>query len=392
MENRLDLVPYVVVFIRHRMAILINFVIIAIVAVIFAFVFLQKQYKAEISFLPLLGESSLEGMIPNILLSNGSSSDIMTEQIPKIFEGKAYKRKIIDKFGLYEHYKLSKNINKFEFAVRALSKDLILTSEEKGSMTISKTISFTLTAFHSSADTAFQMANFAYEVLDSTVRAISTDRGHRSRIFVENQLVLSKLKLDSMQKVMQDFQVENKAYNIPEQAKMSISEYADLKAALQLNELRMQSIKKEFAVETPEFNALQQTTDAYKTRLSQLETREKPDAMPSLKGAIKLLPQYSNLMRDLEVQNQVILLLTRELEQAKIKEGKNVSSLFIIDPAFVPAYKSRPKRITVILVWITAYMGFIFLYTLLFEVYRIRLKNSRIIISLKEAFSNKIRK
>lgn len=390
MENKFDLLPYFLVFIRRRKAIVINFVLIFIVAVLYAFVITKKEFKAEIVFLPPTSEGSLEGIsLGGLMLPSMSSSEILPEQIVTIFSSKALKRKIIDKFELYKHYRLQKNINKFEFALKALNKDILLEAEEKGSMTFSKTVSFELKAFHSSPDTVFQMANYSFELLDSAVRAISTDRAHRNRVFIENQLEKNKVILDTVNNKMQDFQIRYKAYNITEQAKMTIAAYAQLKSAMQLNEIQMQAIKREFSGETPELNALRKTNEAYQSKLSQLETRDTPDALPSLQGATKLVPQYTNLLRDIEVQNQVILLLTRELEQAKIKEDKNVSSLFIVDPAYVPAYKFRPKRMVILAIWISTYMIFILLYILIMEVYRIQLKDGKIMRSIKDAFAMK---
>jgi uncharacterized protein involved in exopolysaccharide biosynthesis len=393
MENKFDLLPYFLVFIRRRRVILINFIFILIIAVINAFVLTKKEFKAEIVFLPPSNENSLEGMLPSgLMLPSLSSSDIMPEQIQTIFESKALRRKIIDKFNLFEHYKLMKNINKFEFALKTLNKEITLSTEEKGSMAFSKTISYNLKVFHSSPDTVCQMANYTFELLDSTVQAISVDQAHRNRLFIEKQLDKNKRILDSVNNRMQDFQLHFKAYDITEQAKMSIAAYAQLKSAMRINEIQMQAVHQEFSTETPELNALRKTNEAYQAQLSQLETRETPDALPSLQSATKLLPRYTNLLRDIEVQNQVILLLTRELEQAKIKEDKNVSSLFIVDPAYVPAYKARPKRMTILAIWIATYMVFILLYILLMEVYKIQLKESKLLRSIKDAYAKKEKK
>jgi uncharacterized protein involved in exopolysaccharide biosynthesis len=390
MENKFDFLPYFLIFIRHRKTILINFLIILIIAGVYAFVITKKQFKAEIVFLPPTSESGLEGMLAGgIMLPSLTSSEIMPEQIQTIFESKALKRKIIDKFNLYKHYNLEKSINKFEFALKALNKDIVLDVVEKGSMAFSKTISFDLKAFHSSPDTVCQMANYSFEQLDSAVRTVSSDRAHSNRVFIENQLDKNKLILDSINQAMQDFQIRYKAYNITEQAKMSIAAYAQLKSAMQFNEIQMQAIKREFSDETPELTTLRRTNEAYRSKLIQLETQETPDAVPSLQGATKLLPQYTNLLRDVEVQNQVILLLTRELEQAKIKEDKNISSLVIVDPAYVPAYKARPKRMTIMAIWITTYMIFIVLYLLLMEIYRIQLKDGKILRSIRDAYFTK---
>jgi capsule polysaccharide export protein KpsE/RkpR len=50
----------------------------------------------------------------------------------------------------------------------------------------------------------------------------------------------------------------------------------------------------------------------------------------------------------------VIILLSRELEQARVQESRNVSLLTVIDPPFVPFRKARPKRLfTMILIFLS---------------------------------------
>jgi capsule polysaccharide export protein KpsE/RkpR len=273
--------------------------------------------------------------------------------------------------------------------LKILKKSLILGNIEKSGMGYSKTISFSLSAFHTSPDTACQMANFAFTLLDSAVKSISVDRARRNRVFIEGQLEKNKMILDTLQKNMQNYQIQNKAYDIPEQVRMSISTYANLKAAMITNEIQMQTVKNEFAEETPELKGLQKNHQAYQTSLSQLESRTTPDAMPSLSVATKLLPHYLNLLRDIEVQNQVILLITREVEQAKIKEAKNVSALVVIDPAFKPEYKSRPKRIFILAGIVGMYMAFVMLMYFYGVFYRLNVKNRPIIQTIKAVWREK---
>jgi capsule polysaccharide export protein KpsE/RkpR len=327
--------------------------------------------------------------MPGISLASTPSSDIMPEQIVTIFSSKSLKRKIIEKYDLYEHYKMKKNANKFENTCKILDKSLLLESDELGSLGFSKTISFSLSAYHTSRDTACQMVMYSFDLLDSAVKAISSDRAHQNRVFIEKQLERNKTALDSLQDVMREFQIKNKAYNVPEQVKMTIKAYADVKAAMLANEIRMKSIYHDFAGETPELASLQKSNLAFKEKLAQIETLENPDVMPSLESSTKLMPQYANLMQDIEVQDQLILLVTRELEQAKIKEVKNISGLIVSDPAYVPEYKARPKRMTIMALLVSIYMTFIFSVVIMQEIYRISLKDSSFVKAVRASLKNK---
>jgi uncharacterized protein involved in exopolysaccharide biosynthesis len=389
MENRFDLTPYILVFIRRKKALLFHLLIIAIVAWIVAFFLTKKEFKSEMVLLPPIGENAISSIVPGISLPSTSSSDIMPEQIATIFSSKSLKRKIIDKFNLYKHYKMKKNANKFENTCKILNKSLLLEGDEIGSLGFSKTISFTLCAYHTSRDTACQMVIYAFDLLDSAVKAISSGRAHQNRVFIEKQLEGKKVVLDSLQEVMRDFQIKNKAYDVPEQLKMTIKAYADVKATMLDNEIRMKAINNEFSGETPALVSLQKSNRALGEKLAQIESRENPDVMPSLESSTKLMPQYTNLMRDLEVQEQLILFVTRELEQAKIKEVKNISGLIVSDPPYVPEYKARPKRMTILLLMVGIYMIFISSIIILQETYRVSLKDSAFVKALWATLKNR---
>lgn len=389
MENKFELLPYLLIFVRKRNLVIINFILIIIVAGFFAFVITKKQFKADIVFLPPVSENSLgSSLLQGMMLPSMSSSDIMPEQIETIFKSKALKKRIIDQFRLSDHYEI-KPPNQFIRTEKALQKDLLFSKEETGAMTYSTTISFSLVAYHSSPDTAYQIVNFSFRLLDSAVRAISSNRAYRNRVFIEGQLEKNMQCMDSLQKAMQLFQMKNKAYNISEQTKLSVAAYAETKAALRMYELRISALKTAFSEETPELIELRKKSDIYKQKLSQIETKENPDAQPSFQNAVKLFPQYTNLLRDIEVENQIILFLTRELEQAKIKEAKNISSLVITDPAFIPDYKARPKRMTILAIWVFSYMVFFCSFLVFKEFYRKNIVPSKTFSLFKDAWNRK---
>ena len=116
----------------------------------------------------------------------------------------------------------------------------------------------------------------------------------------------------------------------------------------------------------------------YKNKLNELETTTVKDVIPSLSFSSKLLPKYTNLIRDIEVQNALILLISKELEQAKMQESRDISSLIIIDPSYIPEYKARPKRLHVMVTITGIYMFFILCFLILIELYKLRFKSSNL--------------
>ena len=300
----------------------------------------------------------------------------MPEQIETVFWSNELRTKIIDRFNLYENYELTDKKNRLERALRVLRKSLLLVCNEKGGFAYSKILSYSIISYHTSPDTARLMAAYAYFLVDSTVKKISINRANRNRSYVEGQLNSNKMKLDSLQLKFAKFQRENRAFDIPEQLKLSLGTYTTLKSEEIVVDLKLKALENDFRANTPEILDLKSQSRVLKDRLKKIESGYENQILPSLDRSTKLLPDYINMLRDLEVQNQLILLLSKEFEQAKLQELKDVSLLIILDSPIVPEYKAKPKRIFLMLMIIGPYISAIFLFVLVQEYFRIHMKNS----------------
>jgi len=333
---------------RRRIFISINFIVVLALAIVDAFIIAKPEYRSQISFLPSPEGSSNALSFMGISIPSLSEGSILNEQVPIVFESHDIKRRIVDRFNLYRFFGITKMKGKFEMVNKLLKKYLMFESKEIGGMTLNKTIGYSITCYHPSADTAKMICEFAFALLDSTMRSISVSRARENRFFVENQLLLHKHELDSIQNNFQTFQLTNKALVVPDQIKLALKNYADIKSAEVLNELKMKSLQGEFQSDLPAIDELKKNETVYNQKLLQIESDEAPNVLPSLGLSAKLLPQYTNLMRDMGVQEQVILLLSRELETAQIEESKTVSPLVVVDYPYVADYKARPKRLLVL--------------------------------------------
>ncbi len=383
----LDFSPYLIILLKRRVTILCHFIFICVLAALYAFVIVKKQYRSEVVFFPPLSNENTIG-ISNILGFSAPSlfsPGIMPEQIETVFWSKELRSKIINRFNLYRNYKLEKKKNRFENALRILKKSLILESNEKGGFAYSQILSFTIICYHTSPDTAKLMADYTYYLVDSTIKKISIDRASRNRSFVEQQLESNKMKLDSLQTEFAKFQRENKAFDIPEQLRLSLSTYTTLKSEELFNDLKLKALENDFNANTPEILDLKLQSRIIKEKLKKIEYGYETEVLPSLELSTKLLPEYFNMFRDLEVQNQLIILLSKELEQAKLQEARNVSPLIILDSSRVPEYKAKPKRLLLIAMIVVPYMCAIFLFILLQQYFRLHIKDSVAFKNIREA-------
>jgi hypothetical protein len=363
---------------KKRLLLVVNFLIACVAGWVYAFVILQPEYSASVTFLPPAGDNSLSALsLMNISMPSLSAGGVSPEQVEVVFGSNNTKRRIIDKFDFIKYFKLEKSKNKFVLAADCLKKYVILRGSDKGSFGMTKTVSYTITGYHASPDTAKHIVDFTFALVDSAVREISIDKAQRTRQFVERQLAVQNKRMDSLQVIFQEFQTVNKAYDVPEQAKLSLKAYADIKAAAVMSELRLASLKSEYSGSTHEMSELKRNLRVYEAKLREYEAGDDPNVMLSLDKSSKLFPEYVKMLRDVEVQNQIILFLTKEHEQARLQEAKDVSPLIIVDPAFVPEYKARPKRLFIILLVVFA-EGLLFLGVLTyFFAYKTALKSGK---------------
>lgn len=352
-------------FLKKRLLIIINSILILIVAIIYSFFFATKEYRSDLTFFPPVSDQNISSSLFSFAIPqqlSGMGNSVSTEQIESIFDSRYIKRKIINKFNFYKLFKFKPdNPNKFQLALKKMDKYLQLTSNEKGGIGLSQILSYTITSYHVSPDTAKQITEFTFFLLDSAIKTISIDRAHRNRLFIENQISINKKKLDSLQSEFNEFQKEHKIYDISEQLKLSLKNYAEIKAASIMDEINLSTYSKDFLQKTPEYNELNKRINIYRQKLMDFEKKDTPDILSGFEYNSNLLPKYTSFQKEIEIQNQLTLLLRRELEQAKIQESKNISNLVIVDPAYTPEYKSRPKRLLIIIMFFAIEHFFFFL-------------------------------
>lgn len=358
-------------FIHRNIPLLaINFVLILGVAIFYSFYFVKKEYVSSLTFLAPQENSSISNLLQIGGMGTLKSNDIMPQQIESIFGSKTLKRQIINRFNLISRYKLTKSPNSFEQAVKRLNKDMLLDINEMGSLGMSTPLSFTISCYHTSADTSHQMVKYSFELLDSTIRNLSVSSAKRNREFIESQLALNNRILDSLKDEFGRYKIENKLYDIPTQLQMSLSSYGQIKTRILTNDVEIKNLMQNMTERAPQIRTLKSENAILKRELQKIEQTENPDIFIGFENSVKLNPEVNRYEKDITVQERLLILLSEQLEDAKIAEAKNLSVLRLIDFAYVPEYKIRPRRAILMSSIVAAYMTLLTL--LLFTLYVFR--------------------
>jgi len=354
-----DFRPYLMLLWKKRWFLTLNFIAATFIAVVLAFYVVKKEYCSQATFLPPSSSGNtniMAGLSGNPLMSL-LSGDESGDVIETIFDSKILKRRVIERFNLYENYDLTKNVNKFEQAVKRMNKQVMINSSLKGKgIGMSKTLSYSVLCYHSSPDTALQMAEYVFSYLDSVIISISIKKASRNRAFIEAQYKASCEKRDSLNIAFKEFQVSNKAFDISEQTKLTLKVYADIKSVAVMNDLKLLALQREYKGSTPEIAEAMNLKKVYERKLTEFEQNNELDVLPSLNLSSELMPKYTTLYSALEVQTRISILLATELEQARLQEARDVSPLVLIDPAYKAEYKARPKRVPMVMMISVGYM------------------------------------
>lgn len=371
------LIPLTIFFCKKWKLLLINLILCIIFAVVYAFFITEKQFVCSTTFLPDSPSQNLSSLTQLGITGLGNTnSEISPNQIAIFFESVTLRKQIIEKFDYYNKYKLEKSPNKLKLAIKAINKDIVLETSERGSLGITEILSFTIKCYHTSPDTAYQITQFIYTYLDSTFKKISSFKAFEQKQFVEGQLVIAKRSLDSMQSALNNFQKQNKAYEIPEQLRMTIGAYGDLKAQHLANEVKISSLSKEMSQNSPELITLRKQNSVLYEKLRSLENNKGSDVLIGFDKYSDLLPQFTNLLRDVETQTKLVAFLTQQYEEAKIKEKKDISSLILVDQPLRPQYKERPSRLLLTAEIILAYFSIFTAFLVLYFIFRNYIKKS----------------
>lgn len=389
MHSSFDFTKLITFIVKHWKLLVVNLILITIIGVYYSFYYTKKTYVSSATFLAPQENSSFSSLLQMSGIGAMPNDQIMPQQIKFIFESKELRAKIISKFDLYKKYKLTNSKNKFELALKRLKKDMTLDVEEMGSLGVSTPLSFTINCYHESPDTSYEIAKQTIHLLDSTISALSITSAKRNRQYVENQLKINNKRLDSIQTAFGEYQIKNKIYDIPAQLQLALNTYGELKTKLLSNAIQIKTLSNNLNNKAPQLVALEKENAILKNELLKLEKTNNPDIYLGFENSVKISPEYGRMLKDIEIQGQLVLLLTQQFEEAKLTESKNMAVLRIIDQPYKPDYKIKPRRLILLITFVASYMSLLLLLIVLVYMYNEFLRDSKLLYEIRNQFDKK---
>lgn len=201
---------------------------------------------------------------------------------------------------------------------------------------------------------AAHIANTYVAELERYNRESNITKAKRLRLFLEERLDQANQELSRAQRELRTFQEQHKALSISEQAKQTLTTLANLEA--KKLELQIQlAAQAQFVREShtqvkalqSQIDAIQKNIDKLKYASVMLHTPGSDDGSLEYYIPLDQVPllafQENRLLLEVGTKSKVVELLTAQLEQAKLDEAREFSTITVLEPAIVAEEPVKPK-------------------------------------------------
>jgi uncharacterized protein involved in exopolysaccharide biosynthesis len=176
---------------------------------------------------------------------------------------------------------------------------------------------------------AADMAMTFIEGLDRYNIEKRNSQARRTRMFLEQRVFDTDSLLKSSEVALRQYQEQHSTVAPSAASGSSLDAAADLMAKKIMLEVRLGVLRSYLQPDNEQVVQAQLELDQLKQRI---------EVLPALQTELQ------RLIRDAKVQEQLYLLLTAELEQARIRETMDTPTVQVLDRAVPPERQSRPRR------------------------------------------------
>ena len=305
-----------------------------------------KEYKATSSVLPVAqsdllsslgGISSLTKSFSPLRGLSGLSGSDETDKYFAILKSKNVQHRLIDDFNLRKVYDLQDEpLWKVE---KVLSNNLNFDLETEGNILIE--------VYDESPERAAKMANFLVSMLNEINTELHVTNARSTREFIEKRYFQNIEDITTLELQMKDFQEKYGVIAVPEQIEATVKSLAELYVDLAREEVALSVLRKTLSKDNPALLTKEIEYEEISNKINKFGSgnliTEYPKVLIPLNVAPKLVNKYLNIYKNLEIQYTIAEFITPVYEQAKIEEVRSTPSVLVLDEAYPPERKARPK-------------------------------------------------
>lgn len=198
---------------------------------------------------------------------------------------------------------------------------------------------------------AARIANEIPELVNVLMARLSAEAALRKQEFLEEQLELAGRRLAETEARLVEFQTEQAAPDLQEQARQTVEAAADLQQEILRREIDVAALRRTLTPDHPELRAAEAALATARAQLRRLGgVAGSGDVFVSMRDAPELRVQATRLLREYTRDEQVVVSLTAALADAQIDARNNLPTVTVLDAARVPGNPLGPTLPVVLVV------------------------------------------
>ena len=340
-----DAIELLLVLARKKKQILQITLVATLLAAIVSFL-LPKMYTATATILPPeRRQSTLSSILGQLGALSGAAGRELGLKNPgdlcvAMLKSRTIEDRLVNRFDLRKVYW----VKRYEDARKKLEKrsDIIATDEGLVSIAVKDR----------DPNRAADIANAYVEELRLLNEKVAVTEAAQRRLFYQLKVDTEREALSEAETSLQRVEEKGGLLQPEAQGKAIIEAVADMRAQVAIHEVQVQAMRTYATQNNPDLKRAEQELGALRSQLAKLERDTGELGNGNLEVPTRKLPEvqleYQRRLRDLKYHEALYEFLGKQLEAARIDEGKDVSVVQVIDKAVAPEKKSSPKRVFII--------------------------------------------
>jgi uncharacterized protein involved in exopolysaccharide biosynthesis len=349
-EKKIDLIDYFVILVKWKkflIALLFPFMILTYLGIYFL---IEEQFDSSALLVPAEDESmgGIAGLLgnfsSNLPFDIGAGSSPEMNMYNTIIYSRTNLQNIIDKFDLYKVYELSPKVKDYKKkAIEILASNISANETEY--------YSYELTVRSNSPQLSADIANYIIKSLNEKLIELRTQKSKNNRIFLGKRVDEIRQDLKNAEDSLMIYQEESGILEPIEQFKGIVNAYTTLETELITKQIERSILLQLKGENSPLVNNITLEVNEYERTIREMKNTGSPEGMiPPLDALPEKGINYFRLLREVEINSNILEFILPFYEQAKIEEKKDIPTLQIIDNAIPPEKKSYPPRTIITLV------------------------------------------
>lgn len=347
--DEISLLDLLIILAERKRIILAITTVFAIVAVVGSLA-LSSRYTATVTLLPPQQSSSMAsalvpqlGSMGDIVALTGSSRIMKSpnDMYVAMFKSRTVEDAMVQHFGLMQEYR----VKLFSDARKAFEDSVTVDGSGKDGL-------IRISVVDRAPWRAAELANGYVDQFRLQSQHLASTEASRRRAFFEGQLEQAKDSLANAEEGMERTEQKSGVIQLDSQTRSLLESAASLRAQVAAKEVQIRGLRTYTTGENPQLMRTQQELGNMRTQLARLGGSANKTSGGLIVSSDQIAEgglEYARKFRDVKYSEEILDIMARQFEAAKLDEARQGSLIQVVDAAVPAEQKSGPRRSLIVI-------------------------------------------